>query len=173
MVYKDIEDLVTRFFECKTTTQEEQMLRDYFQNEEIPESLRAYKDLFCEIKEEAEVSLPADFEERVQERIKKQKNRLPFKARIVSLNRSLSPLYKAVASVALVITVGVASGNYWSSQDPEPVEYNYANYHDTYSDPEIACEKVTDVLRDLSSTLKGSSVADTAAIIIEDKTIGD
>lgn len=169
MNYKNISNLLERYFECNTTAQEEQMLRDYFQGEEVAEELLPYKDLFCGLQDEASVSLPADFDAKIQERIKSQKSRTPFKARIINMNRNLSPMYKAVASVALVITVGVMSGNFWSARDPEPVEYNYANYHDTYSDPEIACEKVADVLRDLSITLKGSDAADTAAVIAEGK----
>ena len=169
MDYKNISNLVERYFECNTNAQEEQIIRDYFRNEEVAEELLAYKDLFCGMQDEANISLPADFDAKVQERIKSQKSKTPFKARIISMNRTLSPLYKAVASVALVITVGVMSGKFWSARDPEPVEYNYANYHDTYSDPEIACEKVADVLRDLSITLKGSEEADTATVMTESK----
>lgn len=164
MDYNNIEELVERYFECNTTIQEERTLREYFRSEDIPETLRVYRDYFCGINEEAAESLSADFEAKIEERVKREKKRSLFRARFVSLNRSLSPLYKAVASVALVITVGVVSGNYWSSRDPEPVEYNYANYSDTYSDPEIACEKVADVLLDLSSTLKGSGMPDSVII---------
>lgn len=170
MDYNSISTLLERYFECTATAEEEQLLRSYFQTEEVAEDLLPYKDLFCAIQSEAGVSLPADFDAKLQQRINSQKPATPFRARIISLNRSLSPFYKAVASVALVITVGVMSGNFWSARDPEPVEYNYANYHDTYSDPEIACEKMTDVLRDLSTALRGSDAADTAAVLTDAKT---
>ena len=81
---KNISNLVERYFECNTTAQEEQMLRDYFQNEEVAEELLAYKDLFCGMQDEASVSLPADFDVKIQERIKSQKSKTPFKARIIS-----------------------------------------------------------------------------------------
>lgn len=80
------------------------------------------------------------------------------KVRFVRFNRSLTPFYKAVASIALIITVGVTSSKYWNSKDTEPVNYNYASYQDTYNDPQVACEQVTGALKDLSDALKGSGL---------------
>ena len=65
--------------------------------------------------------------------------------------------------------MGTAASQYWSSRAPEPVEYNYSNYHDTYSDPEMARETLTDALKDLSDALRGSDA--TLADTIEARTI--
>lgn len=88
----------------------------------------------------------------------KQERLKSHKVRFVRFNRSLTPFYKAVASIALIITVGVTSSKYWNSKDTEPVNYNYASYQDTYNDPQVACEQVTGALKDLSDALKGSGL---------------
>ena len=44
MDYKYIEQLLERYWECKTTTQEEQILHAFFSQEDIPESLVQYRE---------------------------------------------------------------------------------------------------------------------------------
>ncbi|MBR3114908.1 MAG: hypothetical protein IKH47_03920 [Bacteroidaceae bacterium] len=164
MNYKYIEDLLERYFQCQTTDAEEQILHNFFLSEDVPAEFAPYADLFGAFRAEAGTTLPADFDSRLSQRLKsEQSNRRPLRARIAAINRSLRPFYKAAASVALVITVGTAASQYWSSRAPEPVEYNYSNYHDTYSDPEMARETLTDALKDLSDALRGSdaTLADT------------
>lgn len=163
MDYKYIECLISRYFQCETSVQEEQILRNFFMQEEVPAQFRSYQPLFRSLSSEAEVKLPADFVQNVQSRIshlevaEAAKAKPAYKARIIALNRGMRPFYKAVACVALIITVGTTSSHYWSSHDSEPIDYNYSNYHDTYSDPEVACEKVTDALKDLSDAFKGET----------------
>ena len=50
--YGDIEKLLERFFKGETTNAEERQLYDFFAREEIPESLKPYKELFCYFGEE-------------------------------------------------------------------------------------------------------------------------
>ena len=44
--YRDIEELMKRFFKGETTNAEERQLYDFFAQNEIPEALRPYKDMF-------------------------------------------------------------------------------------------------------------------------------
>ena len=141
MNYSYIEDLVDRYFEGATTTHEERLLRDFFQQEEVPEQFAKYTELFRELHQQGNVSLPADFDERLRQRIATLENansRKTITMRLQSLHRGLKPLYKAVASVALIITVGVASSEYWSRRVPEPIEYSQPGVHDTQSGSEVA-----------------------------------
>ena len=48
----------------------------------------------------------------------------------------------------------------------DTVEYNYAKYHDTYSDPQVAYSQVSSALNDLSKAFKSNNigVTDTATI---------
>lgn len=182
MDYKYIECLVERYFNCETTLEEERILRDFFRQEEVPPQLAQYKPLFSVIEDESALEVSDAFDQKLALRLQsiqhkqsntlltfhhtpseqgsdtKRENSKRRKVRFVRFNRSLTPFYKAVASVALIITVGVTSSRYWNSKDAEPVNYNYASYHDTYKDPQVACEQVTDALKDLSDALKGSGL---------------
>lgn len=143
MKYRYIEDLINRYFEGATTTHEERLLKDFFQQEEVPAQFAKYTALFCELQEQSTISLPADFDERLRRHIAAlEAARTPktLKTRLLSLHQGLRPLYKAVASVTLIITVGVASSEYWSRRVPEPIEYSQPGVHDTQSGSEVARE---------------------------------
>ena len=47
MDYKYIEQLLERYWNCGTTLEEEQILRTFFSQKEVPASLAKYKALFC------------------------------------------------------------------------------------------------------------------------------
>lgn len=145
MDYKYISELIDRYFDCQTSVQEEQILQQFFLQEEVPAEFRQYAPLFMTLVEEQAIELPAEFEERLQQRMEGSK---ASQGKIVPLgrrvNRSLNPLYKAVASVALIITVGVASSQYWLSHDSDvATDYTYSEHHGTSSDLEVAREQTT------------------------------
>ena len=163
MDYKYIECLIERYFNCETTSHEENILRSFFMQDTVPAHLEQYKPMFQAMADEAEIELPEDFDAKLNERINSlehKKTPVPVKMRISRFNRAMGPFYKAVASVALIITVGVTSSIYWNSQEPEPVKYNYSKYQDTYSDPEVAYEQVSTALNTLSDVLNANDEAD-------------
>ncbi len=43
MDYKDIEQLLERYWQCETSVEEEATLRDFFAKEEVPAHLLRYK----------------------------------------------------------------------------------------------------------------------------------
>ena len=47
MDYKDIEQLLERYWQCETSVEEESVLRDFFTEEEVPAHLLRYKNLFA------------------------------------------------------------------------------------------------------------------------------
>lgn len=103
MDYKYIEQLLERYWNCQTTLEEERILRSFFSQEDVPAQLLQYKDLFdCE-KEIAEDKLGEDFDAKMMQMIELPKvvrlSRLTFKQRIM-------PLIKAVAVVAVIVTIG-------------------------------------------------------------------
>ena len=69
MDYKYIENLVERYFDCKTTLIEEQILRSFFMQDELPENLVQYKPLFETLDQESRVELPDDFDNKVMAEI--------------------------------------------------------------------------------------------------------
>ncbi|MDY3063667.1 MAG: hypothetical protein SOW56_06535 [Bacteroidaceae bacterium] len=169
MDYKYIENLVERYFDCKTTLIEEQILRSFFMQYELPENLVQYKPLFETLNQESHLELPDDFDNKVMAEISNlelQQKTSPFTRKLSNINLTLKPFYKAVASVALIITVGLSASEYFNSKEGDTVEYNYAKYHDTYSDPQVAYSQVSSALNDLSKAFKSNNigVTDTATI---------
>ena len=113
MDYKYIEQLLDKYFECQTTLEEEQILRAFFAQENVPAHLLQYRELFVSqaFGKNAE-SLGTDFDERILSIIgaeEKEKEVKHVVARKVSLNKRLRPLYKAAACVAVVLAIGQAA----------------------------------------------------------------
>lgn len=106
MDYKYIDQLLERYWRCETSLEEEDILRAFFSQDNIPTELLRYKALFnYEEKEPQQDMLGDDFDERVMEAIKKTE---PVKARIITMPQRLRPLFKAAAMVAIVLTLGNA-----------------------------------------------------------------
>ena len=106
MNYQYIEQLLERYFECQTTLHEEQILRSFFAQEDVPGHLMPYAELFKYEAEAKNETLSKDFDMRMMEIIEKQSSR---KARIVKMHPRLAPFFKAAAVVAITITIGNAA----------------------------------------------------------------
>lgn len=65
MDYKDIEQLLERYWQCETSVEEEATLRDFFAKEEVPAHLLRYKNLFVYQQVQQEVGLGEDFDTRI------------------------------------------------------------------------------------------------------------
>lgn len=106
MDYKYIEQLLERYWQAETSLEEEEILRTFFSQKDVPTMLLPYRDLFVfESKERETNELGADFDERLNKAIG---YREPVKARTLSLAQRLKPLFKAAAIVAVIITMGNA-----------------------------------------------------------------
>ena len=100
---RDIERLLERYWQCQTTLEEEEYLRHFFQNKEIPPHLLRYKSLFIYQQLQQKEGLGADFETRLLLKISNSEvnaKRTTFVARFV-------PLFR----VAVLIIVFLALGN--------------------------------------------------------------
>lgn len=106
MDYKYINQLLERYWECQTTLEEENILRSFFSQEDIPASLLQYRDLFVyESMEIHDDVLGDDFDRKILAKIEEDK---PVKARVISLQQRMMPLFKAAAIVAILLTLGNA-----------------------------------------------------------------
>lgn len=106
MDYKYINQLLERYWECQTTLEEENILRAFFSQDDIPASLLMYRDLFVyEATEPKQDKLGDDFDAKVLAMIGDDK---PVKAKVISLKQRLMPLFKAAAVVAIFLTLGNA-----------------------------------------------------------------
>ena len=111
MDYKYIEQLIESYFSCTTTLQEEQILRSFFSQEDVPGHLAQYADLFnYETGAKAE-TLGEDFDERMMAQIEATELKpMQAKAHIVKLTtRHIAPFFKAAAVVAMPLTIGRAA----------------------------------------------------------------
>lgn len=148
MDYKYIEQLLERYWECQTSTEEESILRAFFSQKEIPAPLVRYKALFVYEQQQAQTRLGADFDNRLLKAAgidNELQPELPkvVKAEKVTLAIRLRPLYLAAAAVAIVTLLGTAAQHSFSvSSENESAawDYNQSAYKDSYQDPQKAYE---------------------------------
>ncbi|MBR6866725.1 MAG: pyruvate ferredoxin oxidoreductase [Prevotella sp.] len=129
MDYKYIEQLLERYFQCETTLKEEEILRTFFTQEDVPVWLMKYQSLFT-YEAQKEEALGDDFDERILKMIEQEQ---PVKARVLSLTQQLKPLFKAAAIVAIVLTLGNAAQAPWDRGWDNPRE-EYAKFHQQQTD---------------------------------------
>lgn len=120
MDYKYIEQLLDRYWACQTTLEEEAILRSFFAQQDVPESLAQYKPLFTYIAEEPKAdTLGDEFDEKVLAKIEKQ---TAVKAKVISLQTRLMPLFKAAAVVAIFLSLGNALQMAFEPQQEQPAQ---------------------------------------------------
>ncbi len=103
MDYKYIEQLMERYWRCETSLQEEEILRSFFSQEDVPANLLPYKELFSyEQTEKATETLGEDFDKKILGMINEDH---PVKARVITMRQRLMPLFKAAAVVAIILTL--------------------------------------------------------------------
>ncbi len=115
MNYQYIEQLLERYFDCQATLQEEQILRSFFAQEDVPGHLMQYAELFQYESTAHSEGLGSDFDKRMLDLIEKQ---TPRKASIIKMHPRLAPFCKAAAVVAVAITIGNAAEHAIGNQQP-------------------------------------------------------
>jgi hypothetical protein len=130
MDYKYINQLLERYWRCETTLEEEDILRAFFSQEDIPAELLQYKALFCYEENEPKVDvLGEDFDERVLAMVNEQTT---VKARVITMPQRLRPLFKAAAVVAIILTLGNAMQVPFEKKNAEAI-----GQFDGYDKPEV------------------------------------
>jgi len=123
MDYKYIEQLLERYFQCETTLKEEEILRTFFAQDDVPVWLVKYQSLF-RYEAAQEQPLGDDFDERMLNIIEQN---APVKAHVITLTQRLKPLFRAAAIVAIVLTLGNAAQAPWDRGWDNPRE-EYAKF---------------------------------------------
>ena len=156
MDYKYIEQLLERYWRCETSLQEEEILRLFFSQEEVPTNLVPYKDLFIYEQEQKETDiLGDDFNQKILEKVNGDQ---PVKARTITMRKRLMPLFKAAAVVAILLTLQNALQETFTSTTPsaqQSVEVPPANKE--AKGPAVAKADSTKI----DSTQKVSTITDT------------
>lgn len=138
MDYKYIEQLLERYWICETSIEEEQILRSFFKQKDIPVHLLPYRSLFIYQEEEKKVGLSEDFDCRVLAEIE----RPVVKAKHLSLHSRFMPLFKAAAVVAFLFLVGGVV-KHSVSEEKVGVVYVYDEYEHHQKTPQVAYESDT------------------------------
>ena len=97
MDYKDIEQLLERYWQCETSVEEEATLRDFFAKEEVPAHLLRYKNLFVYQQVQQEVGLGEDFDTRILAEVELtvvKAKRLTLTGRVINELKTPALIYK-------------------------------------------------------------------------------
>ncbi|HJC92626.1 MAG TPA: hypothetical protein H9752_00110 [Candidatus Phocaeicola excrementigallinarum] len=153
MDYKYIEQLLERYWNCETSAEEEQILRIFFQQKEVPAYLRRYQSLFIYQEKAGNMKLGNDFEERILNEIE----RPVVKARHLSLYTRFQPLFKAAAVILLLLTIGGVV-QHTSVNQSNGIVYVYDQFENHASDPQVAYE--SDSLKTIMHTRQPQTPSD-------------
>ncbi len=120
MDYKYIEQLLERYWKCETTLEEEEILRMFFSQKEVPANLLPFRDVFVyENNEKKQQVLGDDFDQKLMEMIDEPAH---VKARVVTMAHRLTPLLKAAAVVAIFLTLGNAAQVAFNNEEQPATE---------------------------------------------------
>ena len=155
MDYKYIEQLMERYWRCETSLQEEEILRLFFSQGEVPANLQPYKDLFVyEQEQKAADILGDDFDQKILEKVNEDQ---PVKARVITMRQRLMPLFKAAAVVAILLTLQNALQETLNNAEPTPQQpVEMSNTNKAPKGPAVAKADSTKI----DSTQKVSTITD-------------
>lgn len=123
MDYKYINQLLDRYWKGETSLEEEEILRAFFSQDELPAELKPYQALFSyEMGEAKQEALGDDFDQKMMAMIEDEYTKKPNKVKVISLTERLKPLFKAAAVVAIILTLGNAVQVPFQSNDIDSVE---------------------------------------------------
>jgi hypothetical protein len=148
MDYKYIEQLMERYWNAETSTEEESILRSFFSQENIPAEMEQWRSLFVA----DEPKLSDDFDARILAMIGEEGQ--PVKAKEVKLTQRLMPLFKAAAVVAIILTLGGALQAPWDNNWNTPVN-DYTSFQIDTVDigTPVQAENIIDKSADSTSVL--------------------
>lgn len=135
---REINELLSRYWSCETSLEEEQQLRDYFKREDIPAELRETATLFQYFEENKKKSVrDVSFDRRVLEKV-----RPAGEARVRRL------FYNSMRIAAGLVVVMMAI---WFIRN-EVRESTPQEMVDTYDDPKLAFEETKKALMMISKS---------------------
>ncbi len=147
MDYKNINNLLEKYWEGESSLQEEETLRQYFNNGNVAPELEQYQSLFQFFKEEQDVMVSDDFEKRLLLQIEEEQKVVPAKVRKLSWMTSI----RAIAAVGIILM-----GAVFVFQNLEPEEKDvWAKYE--VEDEQAAIEATKAALALLSGKMKKGS----------------
>ena len=147
-----------RYWNCETSLEEEQILRSFFRQKEVPAHLLRYKQLFAYQDVEKEKGLGDDFDTRILTRIE----RPVVKAQRLTMRTRFMPLFKAAAMIAVLFLMGTVMQHAMEGGDSDTVSV-HDEYQDSTTDPQVAYEPVlpTDTVTKITTDDTGTGTGKT------------
>ena len=129
---KKIDELLNRYWNCESSLEEEQQLREYFRGKDIPEQLKETAALFqyFDLQKKQELNDPG-FDHTVMKSVS-----TPKKGKLVTLAYNAM---RIAAGVAVLVVATFLVRNEIRKGSPTPTE-------DTYDDPKLAFEETKKAL---------------------------
>jgi hypothetical protein len=125
--------LLESYWQCETSLEEEQWLREFFSGNNLPKELEIYRPLFVHANKQSGIKASKELITRVNRPL-----RLQF-----------YPALKAAASILLLLTVGI--GFFTHYQQEKQMDKIFS---DTYTNPEEAAKETEQVVAKVSSVLQ-------------------
>lgn len=145
MDYRYIKQLLERYWCCETSLEEEDILRAFFSQDNIPAELMRYNSLFNYGEQQnTNDVLDESFDNRLMSILEESE---PVKARMITMPQRLRPLFKAAAIVAIILTLGNAMQVPFAHEKQDAI-----SSYDGYTMPELQ---------------KGNSMAMTDSIVTD------
>lgn len=105
MDYKYIEQLLKKYWKGETSLEEEQILRSFFQQEDIPHHLAVFRPIFMSFEAGRQIRLGEDFDKKILGHIGQDR---AVKAVRNSWSVKMQPLLKAAALIAVAVMISRA-----------------------------------------------------------------
>jgi len=136
---KYIEQLLEKYWNCETSLEEEQQLRDFFKGNAIPDSLNETANLFRFFEAEKKKSLSDSFDHIVTKEVKKRQG-----SKIINMVSWIQ-----IGRIAAGLLVVVAA-TYFIREEVRKAYPPEVAVTDTYSDPQLAFEETKKALMMIS-----------------------
>lgn len=147
---REIGQLLEKYWNCDTSLEEEQMLRNYFNGPAVPDQLKDAAELFRFFESERKRALSENFDHDVMRSMKKTER----KTKIVSLAYRKASMVRwvQVARIAAGVLVMVAATYYVRNEVLKSKDIDTAQVVDTFSDPKDALEETKKALMMISKS---------------------
>ena len=153
MDYKYIEQLLERYWAAETSLEEESILRTFFSQKDIPAEMEHLRPLFTD--DAVGQTLDDDFDARILQAIGEPlTSKEVVKAREVTLTQRLMPLFKAVAIIAIILTLGGALQAPWDNTWNTPEDYAAIQQVDTINVIPVQAENISTAVSDSIGVLQ-------------------
>jgi hypothetical protein len=133
MEHEQVRQLLERYWQCKTSIEEEKLLQAFFSGKEIPEAFAVYKPLFAW---------------RGKQKSERASKKFIFTQR-KSLWDNFYPALKIAASVLIMIVLGISAYTRYHQE-----KFMDKVFSETFTNPEDAVKETGEVVAKVSSLLQ-------------------